>query len=131
MRSMKHTQSGFTLIELVIVIVILGVLAALAVPRFVNLQDDAQKAALSSNANALTSSVNVNFAACSMKNHVVDTECIKVDNCDKADDLLTGGALSTGYSITAAAIAANGTSVDCTLTGPTGTVTFKAIGAGI
>ena len=35
-------QSGFTLIELVIVIVLLGVLSAIAVPRFVNLEDDAQ-----------------------------------------------------------------------------------------
>lgn len=39
-------QGGFTLIELVVVIVILGILAVTAAPRFLNLQDDAKNAAL-------------------------------------------------------------------------------------
>ncbi|WP_114765533.1 type II secretion system protein [Vibrio rhodolitus] len=37
---------GFTLIELVIVIVILGILSVTAAPRFLNLQDDAKNAAI-------------------------------------------------------------------------------------
>ncbi|MGU5715269.1 prepilin-type N-terminal cleavage/methylation domain-containing protein [Aeromonas taiwanensis] len=40
-------QSGFTLIELVIVIIILGILAVTAAPKFLNLQDDAKTAAAS------------------------------------------------------------------------------------
>ncbi|EEZ85589.1 conserved hypothetical protein [Vibrio harveyi 1DA3] len=38
---------GFTLIELVIVIVILGILSVTAAPRFLNLQDDARNSAIS------------------------------------------------------------------------------------
>lgn len=43
---MKKQQSGFTLIELVAVIVLLGILAVTAVPRFINLQEDARIATL-------------------------------------------------------------------------------------
>ncbi|WP_318428535.1 type II secretion system protein [Photobacterium leiognathi] len=39
-------QGGFTLIELVVVIVILGILAVTAAPKFMNLQNDARKASL-------------------------------------------------------------------------------------
>ncbi|MFM5879263.1 prepilin-type N-terminal cleavage/methylation domain-containing protein [Aeromonas sanarellii] len=48
-------QSGFTLIELVIVIIILGILAVTAAPKFLNLQDDANKAAAQGVAAALQS----------------------------------------------------------------------------
>lgn len=41
----KKKQKAFTLIELVIVIIILGILAAIAVPRYVNLSSDAENAA--------------------------------------------------------------------------------------
>lgn len=42
---MKH-QAGFTLIELVVVIVILGILAIAAAPKFLNMQGDARESAL-------------------------------------------------------------------------------------
>ena len=44
--NVKANQQGFTLIELVVVIVILGVLAVTAAPKFINLQSDARTATL-------------------------------------------------------------------------------------
>lgn len=43
---MKKQQSGFTLIELIMVIVILGILSAFALPRFADLSTDAERASV-------------------------------------------------------------------------------------
>ena len=55
-------QKGFTLIELVLIIVILGVMAAVAIPRFVSLQNDATAATNIAYVGALRSAVSIRFA---------------------------------------------------------------------
>jgi MSHA pilin protein MshA len=123
---MKRNQQGFTLIELIIVIVILGILAAVALPKFVDLSGEAEDAAVKGVAGGISSGMSINYAARKVSSGNANTHA--VTNCQDGEHVLDGG-LPEGYSITAHAVSANATYPDCVLTGPSGkTASFTAIG---
>lgn len=116
------------------VIVILGILAATALPKFVNLTDDAKKAVLNGAAGAASSAMSINYSGCLVVNNVVTAgKCANVKNCTDAAALMQGGAFPTDVSTTALGsdVTTNGTSFTCTLsmTGTSETATFTGIAA--
>lgn len=111
---MRKSNAGFTLIELMSVIVILGVLAATAVPKFVDLSGAAKSAAVEGVAGALASASSLNHAQ-NIANDagLTTTTATTVDSCNDVSALLDGG-LDSDYFLPTTAVA-DGAAVSCTV----------------
>lgn len=98
---MKSHSLGFTLLELTAVIVILGVVAGVAIPRFVNLSQSARESSTQAIAGALGSASAMNHATDIIARTDLNSPSpVPVFNCQSALQLLDSGAL-VGYRVEA------------------------------
>ncbi|MBI3188715.1 MAG: type II secretion system protein [Gammaproteobacteria bacterium] len=125
---MLKQQSGFTLIELIMVIVVLAALAVTAIPRYVDLQTEAQAGANQGVAGALASGSAINYAACAA-GATPCTNGAAMDACNEVAATLTGGLPGTYTLATTALNATVGGTAPCVLTHTASgtTATFTAI----
>lgn len=117
---MKKQQSGFTLIELIMVIVILGILAAFALPKFADLSGDARYSSISGALGSVRSASAIVHSAALAKNlSAASGETVTLEGTDI--DLVYGYIAGTDTAITAAAQLSS----EFEVTAATGTVTVE------
>lgn len=100
-----NQQKGFTLIELVVVIVILGILAATAAPKFIDLTGDAKESVMKGVEGSMESAVSMIHAKALIDGKTTGTTTIEIDSIHYA--LVNGYPAAAGLSGKTGADAAN------------------------
>jgi type II secretory pathway pseudopilin PulG len=105
-----------------VVIVILGILSAVALPRFIDLSADARLAATRGVTGAISSAASINYGAFkvnSSRTGVVRMNSTNVCTSTILGSILQGGSLPSGYTVTGTgncSTAGDGAVVSCTIT---------------
>jgi prepilin-type N-terminal cleavage/methylation domain-containing protein len=103
MKILNKKQSGFTLVELVVVVAVIGVLAVIAAPKIVGVATDARTASLAAVASSMTAAMARNYAA--MEGDASDGS--QIGKCGDVVKVMDGGKLPAGYKFSDYAATSN------------------------